>query len=270
MRENFIKNNLFLVVVLFGIAYLVTLFSTAWGIGILIAITIALYYFSGKNSEESVLNKDIKKLFKRVKSEANNVDINQIKTDAKNGIKNYIPEKGDRNTTKNSPEIQNMSKSKKRNLGITLGLLISSVLSFMGVFVPNFLQSVSMSLFDLLNQAINGMSTYEGITSSLGMQNNNMTGQLELILAVLIVVPIVVALFSISKSKILYVLSFVLSALEVIMVVMIYSQLPEITTRILSEFISLGMSGYMLVIGALGMTVISFIGIFVQGKNNNK
>lgn len=270
MREKFIQNNLFLVGVLFGIMYLVTLFSTGWGIVLLMAIVAGLYYFAGKSSDESVLNKDIKKLFKRAKKEASNVDIKKITEDAREGLKNRMPEKADDVTTQSVEPIEVnepwQETNKQGSLGMTLLLLSASVMALAGLFVSGFIQNTSISLFELLNQAVNGMQTYESITSAFGVSNNNMTGQLQVVMAVLVIVPMIVGLLSIWKRKGAYAFALLLSIIEVVVIVMVYSQLPSITTRFMSEYMSLGMPGYMLVIGAIGMVVLSFIGLFVQGK----
>lgn len=288
----FIKNNFELVHTLYGLLFIIALFSAKRGFESLLLLVIVGYILSVlSNGEEIQANKKLISLFaktytqsgialKNLQSESTKLvgQSSKIVGDLAKSVTNEHEEQvavNDEILSSLSPDssstLTQTTLSNRKSVSLaSIFLAISCVLALYGVLGTGFFKMMSGSLYDTLGQ-LSPYSVYlDNANGFLNGQSSNTSDMIQYVGYALIGIPIVTLFFGLLSSKLLQVLGVLTSLVELGFFLLVGSYISEKASQILGGYSDsfmevlfnnkdsiIGFPAYALLIGAIGMVIFS-------------
>lgn len=290
--KRFIKNNFELVHTLYGVLFIITLFSSKRGFESFLILSIVSYVLSVlSKGEEIQANKKLTSLFantytqsgialKNFQAESTKIvgQSSKIVGDLAKPVTDEDNEEVSINTdvlndffSKESTPATNETQSNKRGFSVaSIFLVISCLLAFYGIIGTGFFKMMNGSLYETIGQ----ISRYGGYLNSanefLGGQSSNTSNMIQYVGYALVAIPIITLLFGILSSKILHVLGVIASLIELGFFLLVGSYIGEQASQLLVGYSDsfmevlfnnkdsiIGFPAYALLIGSIGMVIFS-------------
>lgn len=289
--KAFITNNFELVHTLYGVLFLITLFSTKRGFEAFLLLIMVGYILGVlSKGEEIQANKKLISLFANTYTQSG-IALKNLQSESTKLVGQSSKIVGDLTkpvanddaqvvindetlayfaTEQNQTSTKTISLNRKSFSLASILLTISCLLALYGVLGTGFFKMLNSSLYDTLGQ----LSQYSGYLDSanefLNGQSNNTSEMIQYVGYALVGIPIVTLLFGLLSSKLLQVLGVLTSLVELGFFLLVGSYISEQASQLLGGYSDsfmevlfnnkdsiIGFPAYALLIGSIGMVIFS-------------